>query len=153
LAEMSIARLRNIEVAAGPFTRPWTGQGWGVSSREIRRILLGQIVLGLITAAIVLAFWGGSDALAALFGAAIAVLNSLTLAFSLERAAAQAASEPGKAARRLFFGFVGRLILVVVMLALAMGWLQLHPLPLVAGFAMTQVAYGLGAFGAFRIGG
>lgn len=153
MAETPVAQvaicLRNIEVAAG--SRPWTEQRWGVSNREIRRILLGQAVLGLITAAIVFAFWGGFTAVAALFGAAVAVLSSFTLSVSVQRASAQAASEPGKAARCLFLlGFIERLILVVVMLALAMGWLQLNPLPLIAGFAVAQFAYGLGAFGALR---
>ncbi len=147
VAQVAI-RLRNIEVAAG--SRPWTEQWWGVSNREIRRILLGQSVLGLVTAVIVFAFWGGITAVAALFGAAVAVLNSFTLSVSVQRASAQAASEPGKAARCLFLGFIERLILVVVMLALAMGWLQLKPLPLIAGFAVAQFAYGLGAFGALR---
>lgn len=142
--------MRSIEVTAGAFLRPWTEQGWGVSNREIRRILLGQVVLGVIAAAIVFAFWGGNAAAAALFGAAVALLNSFTLAVSVQRAAAQAASEPGKAARCLFRGCVERLMLVVVILAVAMGWLKLNPLPLIGGFAVAQFAYGLGAFGALR---
>jgi ATP synthase protein I len=45
----------------------------------------------------------------------------------------------------LYFGAVQRFVLVLALLAVGMGYLKLAPLPLLASFAIAQLAYALAA--------
>ena len=101
------------------------------------------IQAALVAAAIGGAWYlrGDAAALAALYGGAVALLNTLMLSRRLVRAGELAKTDPQRGVYSLYFGAVQRFVFVLAALAVGLGLLKLDPLPLLASFALAQLAY------------
>ncbi|MDV3239481.1 MAG: ATP synthase subunit I [Gammaproteobacteria bacterium] len=87
-------------------------------------------------------FYGGTPAaLAALFGAATALSNTLLLAWRLQRGKRQIHADAHRHLRSFYFSSIERLFVVGGLLAVGIGALQLTPLPLMAAFVAGQMAW------------
>lgn len=108
----------------------------------LRNLLVAQLLL--VGAVVVGAyFWGGIPyTMAALFGGAIVLMNSLLLGRRMQRAE----QLPGdRVALAMYAGAVQRFVLAALGFALGMGLLALAPLPMLAAFAAGQLAYPIAA--------
>ncbi|MGH8671213.1 MAG: ATP synthase subunit I [Burkholderiales bacterium] len=108
---------------------------------DVSRVLVRQAILAGGAAAVALAAVGPGVALAVLYGGAVALVSSLMLGHSVQKACVYAPTAHTKASYSLFIGLFERLALVVVLIVLGLKWLKLGPLPLIAGFAVAQLAY------------
>lgn len=106
----------------------------------VKRLLLMQLVLGLVAAAgiFLLTDLGLPGALAALYGGAIAVVGS---AFGAWRLYAATRAEGVVSAFELFRGLFLRFFLMAALLAAGLVWFQLHPMGVVAGFLLAYLGY------------
>lgn len=116
--------------------------------RGLRRLLLMQIVLAASAALGMYAFRGTPAAAeAALFGGAIALINTLLLARRTRRAAATAASNARWSTFVLFAGVLERFVFTLVAFGVGMGVLRLDPPALIVGFAVVQLGFVLAGLG------
>lgn len=111
-------------------------------SRGLRNILLMQVLLVVLAAVIVL-FWRGhwSAVMAAGYGGAIALGNTLLSARRVRRANAKAAKSAVLGTVTLYAGMVERFIFTLVAFGLGMGKLGLYPPALLLAFAFAQLGY------------
>ena len=100
------------------------------------RLLVIQVVAGIVIAAGFFIRFGGAAAAASIYGTGIALLVSLLLAWRLNQAA-----QPGNTLRGLFIGAVERMFAVGALFAIGIGGLQLAPLAIIIGFAGAELAY------------
>jgi ATP synthase protein I len=84
---------------------------------------------------------GPHAALSALYGGGVALANALLLARRVERASELARDGAQRGVYSLYFGAVQRFVFVLVSLGIGLGLLRLDPLPLLALFAIAQLAY------------
>lgn len=110
-----------------------------VLKASLRRLMTAQIALIAASAAIYFATKGGSNAVAALFGGAIALLNSAISALHLRRATAASSSAGGMA--YLYIGAVIRFVATPGLVALGIWALKLNAVAIIVGFAVAQVGY------------
>ena len=96
--------------------------------------LILQLILVGATAAIFQALQGGAVAPAALFGGAVAFLNTLLLDWRARRADRAGALSARQSLAVLYLSAVERFLAVAVLFALGLGALELAPLPLITGF-------------------
>ncbi|MGQ0656928.1 MAG: ATP synthase subunit I [Chromatiales bacterium] len=110
---------------------------------SVDRIIAWQAFF--VTATPVVSFFIGgiSAAGAALYGGAVALVNSWLLRRSVWQAISTNASQRGNL--NLLMGLAERLAAAIVLFAIGFAWLKLNPLPVIAGFAVAQFAYGWGA--------
>ncbi len=108
--------------------------------QPINQLLKTQIVLLVITVLIVLWWQGGSAAIASLYGASIAVANTLLQRWHLIGAATQAKSDAGMNLRKAYRCIVERWIITIVMFVVGFAVLKFLPLPLMTGFIVIQFA-------------
>jgi len=106
-----------------------------------RRLLIIQLVLVLATALGFLAAKGGPEMLAALYGGAIALLNTLISAHRLRRASDAAVSDAKRGMMELYIGAILRFIGTPLFVALGILALGLDPIAIIVGFAVAQLAY------------
>lgn len=104
-------------------------------------ILLIQGALVLVGVAVALYYQGQAGALAALFGGAVAIGNTLLLTRRVRRAGELAADDPKRSMYSLYFGVIQRFVFVVAMLGIGLGGLRLEPVALLATFGAAQLAY------------
>ena len=78
---------------------------------------------------------------AALFGGAVAIANTILLSRRLDSASSMAEENPDGGVMTLYAGVIQRFVFVLGMFAVGMGLLKLNPMPLVAAFALAQLAY------------
>ena len=102
--------------------------------------VVGVQAVTVIFGASLLFFWLGRDvAVAAFFGGAVAVANTLFLAWCM-RAGAQ---RPVQDARRELAWLVRfsmeRFLMVALLIVAGLGWLKLMPVPLLIGFVLGQL--------------
>lgn len=105
--------------------------------RKIRAI---QLTLIFTAAA---AFWlaiGWQAAVAALYGSAVVLANGVLQRRQQNRAAQVAGLSPERNLRYLYRCAVERFIATVLMFAIGIGLLKMHPMPLLGGFIIAQVA-------------
>lgn len=121
-------------------------------SHTVRKTVLTQIGLVLLTTIIATLFKGTEFLWSTLYGGAIIVTSTIFFGWKLMIATSTAdKDEPGsdKAsdttgkkmgvnAIELFKGIVLRFVMVVVLLALGMGWLKLEPAGILIGFIAAQ---------------
>lgn len=119
---------------------------------HIHRVLLIQSLLIATTAAVFLVVKGFTEAQAALYGGAIALLSAWMLARRIRAVELVSQAEPHKGTQSLMIGAGLRFIVVLGLFALGMGWLKLSPLPLIIGFGVAQIAFVLSGSGAVRTG-
>ena len=109
-------------------------------ARAYRKLAAVQLPLMVVTSVLFLVVSGAGAAIAALFGGLIATLNIALLLWRRERANAGRALNAGESLRLLYRTALERLVAVIALFALGMGILKLHPLGLLTGFIVGQVA-------------
>ena len=108
----------------------------------LRRLVTIQAALALAAAAGYLVINGALDAVSALFGGGIALLNSLISARHLARAARH--QEPRGQLAELYVGAVVRFVATPALVAVGILALGLDAVAIIVGFAVTQIAYFIG---------
>ncbi|MGH8455702.1 MAG: ATP synthase subunit I [Stenotrophobium sp.] len=108
----------------------------------LRKLLMMQTVLAVGAALGMYAFRGTPAAVeAALYGGAIALVNTLLLARRTLRAAAIADKDARWSTFSLFAGMLERFLFTLVAFGLGMGMLRLGPPALIVGFAAAQLGF------------
>lgn len=108
---------------------------------QVQRVLFIQSLLVAATAGVFLIVKGLTEAQAALYGGAVALLSAWMLARRMRTAVTASQTGPQNGMQSLMMGAALRFILVLGLFALGMGWLKLSPLPLIIGFAVAQIAF------------
>ncbi|WP_423822431.1 ATP synthase subunit I [Salinisphaera sp. SPP-AMP-43] len=110
--------------------------------RGVLNLLFLQFVIVAVVAAIIffVRVAPGYPVLAALYGGAMAIGNTLLLVLRTRRAGAAKAS-PQAQTMGLMIGMFERLAFTLVGFGIGMGWLRLDPLALLVGFGCAQLAY------------
>lgn len=112
---------------------------------RLRRLLVTQVTLTVVVAAIYFALKGGEPAVAALFGGGIALASSGLLAWRARRTEQGKVLNAQQSMRVLIRSMLERYATVAVLFALGMGVLKLSPLPMLIGFVVCLTAlFGLG---------
>ena len=105
------------------------------------RIVLAQLGVALVLAAVCLAAWGRSTAVAALAGGAIGVVTNLYVAL---RVFGNGVVRPApQVLRRFYSAEAVKFALTLGLFALGIGVLKLNALPLLGGYGLTLVVYWL----------
>ncbi len=108
------------------------------------------IVQGVLTALLAVVLWlglGASAALAALGGGGIAVVLMGLLRLTMQRATVLAVEAPKDSLNLMYAGAALRFIVLLILFAVALGWLKLSPAPTVGGFVLVMIAGALAARG------
>ena len=108
-------------------------------SRDLRRVLLAQVLLSLLIAGGFGFARGLPECLAALYGGTITILITAWLARRVRRASETAT--PGAGLIVIYSSAVVRYAAVVVLVGAGIGLLKLAPLPLLSAFAVTQFGF------------
>ena len=116
-----------------------------VLNRNVRRALLTQALLILITAATFALIQGWRAALSAGFGGAIALVGTWWMGRRARVAGELAHSSPAYSSLTLYAGAVQRFVFALCAFALGMGVFELPPVPLLVAFAAAQFGYVLAA--------
>ncbi|WP_092997996.1 ATP synthase subunit I [Thiohalomonas denitrificans] len=106
-----------------------------------RRLLTIQAALALLAAGTFLVLRGWEPALAAVFGGAIALFNTLVSAQRLARASESAASDLKRGMMELFIGAAIRFLATPGLIAVGIVFLNLDPVAIIVGFGVAQVGY------------
>jgi len=104
--------------------------------RDARRVVIVQSLATLLLAAGFGMVGGWSQGVAGLYGGAVTVVLTLWLAWRVRRAGAA-----GGGLATIYTGAIARYALAAMGIAVGIGWLKLAPLPLLAGFALTQFGF------------
>lgn len=110
-------------------------------SHTVRKIILTQVGLVLITTATAVFLKGTEFLWSTLYGGAIVVISTLFFGWKLMIATNLADNTHSVNTVELFKGIILRFILVVVLLALGMGWLKLAPAGILAGLIAAQLGF------------
>lgn len=102
--------------------------------------LAWQALFVTATAVMFFIIYGGFSALSAGFGGGIAMASSLLLGWRRHRADTGRVLSGEASLRLLYRTAFERFGLVVLLLALGLGWLRLEPVALIAGFIAGQLA-------------
>lgn len=106
------------------------------------KTLLGrQMLLILVVGVAYLIAKGHFQALSAMYGGAMAVLNTWMLARRVRFATKTAKSAPGLETGALYRGAIQRFGLVFALFIIGIAILSLEPVPLLLGFAVPQGAF------------
>lgn len=126
---------------------------WGVSiltmqsvtnsafSHILRKILWVQVGLVVITAVILSLVKSHEYFLATLYGGAIIIASTSYFGWRLRIATQMADNKPTVNSVELFKGIFIRFVMVIVLLALGLGWLKLSPAGILSGFIVAQLAF------------
>lgn len=106
----------------------------------MHRVLTVQVVLIALAAAGGFYLGGLPAAEAALFGGAIALINTLLLAWRLHRGRRPLHADPGRHLRSFYASAIERFATVALLFAAGIGLLDLMPGALIAGFIVGQLA-------------
>lgn len=113
------------------------------SRRQALAVLLGQVLLGSIAAAVCAVAWGSRAGGSALVGAGIGVAATSLMAFAMLR------HGPGASAQRVAFSFfTGWLVkvgLTIALLIVAFRSRQVEAVPMLAAYGATFLGYWIGA--------
>ena len=109
-------------------------------TREFRGLIAWQLVLMLAVSGVF--FWrsGAAAAGAVWFGGLVATCNALWLLWRRYRTERGRALSAGESLRVLYRTALERFVVVALLLALGLGVLHLHPLALLTGFVVGQLA-------------
>lgn len=115
-----------------------------ILSQGIRRVLISQMVLTLLTAGAALALQGSAAALAAFYGGGVALMGTWLLGRRVSRTP-ETAQQGGDAVNQLalYAGILPRFIVTLVLLAAGLGWLKLAPIPLIVAFGLAQMGFAI----------
>ena len=107
----------------------------------VRRVLLSQAVLTLLTGAAFFFSLGSGAALAALYGGVIALIGTWLLGKRVQRTPETPAQGYTGGQLALYAGVLPRFIVTLVLLGIGIGGLKLFPMPLIAAFAVAQLGF------------
>ena len=110
-------------------------------AKNNKRLLINQIVVGLIVAAVFVILQGHWQALSALYGVFVTIAISTLLSRGVQRAERAAIENPKASMGILYFGAVQRFVMAAVLFIIGLGLIEFEPLPVVVGFGVTQFAY------------
>jgi ATP synthase protein I len=105
------------------------------------RIVLAQLGIALVFAAVCLVAWGRSTAVAALAGGVIGVVTNLYVALRVFGNGAVRSAQ--KVLQRFYAAEAVKFALTFGLFALGIGVLKLNALPLLGGYALTLAVYWL----------
>jgi len=111
--------------------------------QNTRRLMINQLVIGLILVAL---FWfksGEWAGLSALFGMFSALTIAAVLGYGVIRANRIATTNPQRSMGIIYFGAVQRFILVLGLFMFGLAVLKLDPLAMAMTFGLTQLAYAI----------
>lgn len=109
--------------------------------QTVRRVLLVQAVLTLLTGAAFFALLGSLPAFAALYGGAIALIGTWLLGRRVQRTPETPAQGHSGGQLALYAGILPRFIVTLVLLGIGIGGLKLFPIPLITAFAVAQLGF------------
>ena len=111
-----------------------------VRLQPINNLLKRQLMVLVVVVLISLWWQGSSVAIACSYGGIIAIANTLLQRWHLIASVEQAKSDAGKNLRKAYSCFIQRWLLTIVLFAVGFAVLKFLPLPLMAGFIVTQLA-------------
>ncbi len=112
-----------------------------VMRRVVYRLMIVQVILTFIVALGYLAFQNINGFLAALFGGSITLSGTALMAWRISRAGEAAPTEKQQGYIEIYIGAIQKFVLTLVLMAFGMGYLQLNPLAILVGFAVTQLSF------------
>ncbi|HYA20285.1 MAG TPA: ATP synthase subunit I [Burkholderiales bacterium] len=114
-----------------------------ILSQGIRSVLLSQVAITFMTAAIAFAFLGSAQAVAASYGGGVALISTWLLGRRISRI--PEVNQQGNSINQLtlFAGVLPRFIVTLALLAVGIGWLKLAPIPLIVAFALAQLGFAI----------
>jgi ATP synthase protein I len=107
----------------------------------MRSLLIIQASLVLIGIAVSFYYLADDGMLAAAYGGAVAIANTILLSRRLDAAGEMAEDNPEGGVLALYLGVVQRFVFVLVMFGVGMGVLKLLPPPMLGTFAIAQLAF------------
>ena len=110
----------------------------------MKRLFSIQAVLVLLAVALGWYGYAADGALAALYGGAIALINTLWLGRKVELAGEMAEEDLTRGIYAIYFNAIQRFVFVLVALGVGLQALQLTPQPFLLPFGLAQVAYFFG---------
>lgn len=113
-------------------------------SHTLRKILLVQVGLVVLTAVILSLVKSHDFFLATLYGGAVIIASTSYFGWRLRIATQTVDSQPSENSVNsveLIKGIVIRFVMVIVLLALGLGWLKLAPAGVLSGFIVAQLAF------------
>ena len=110
-------------------------------SHTLRRILLVQAGLVVVTAVILSLVKGHDFFMATLYGGVVIIVSTSYFGWRLKVATEAADKMPTVNSAELFKGIIIRFLIVIVLLALGLGWLKLQPAGVLSGFIVAQLAF------------
>jgi F0F1-type ATP synthase assembly protein I len=110
-------------------------------SHTLRKILLVQVGLVVITAVILSLVKSHEFFMATLYGGAVIIASTSYFGWRLRIATQTADNQPTVNSVELFKSIFVRFVMVIVLLALGLGWLKLSPAGVLSGFIVAQLAF------------
>lgn len=110
-------------------------------SHTLRKILLVQVGLVVITAVILSLVKSHEFFWATLYGGAVIIASTSYFGWRLRIATQSADNKPTVNSVELFKSIFIRFVMVIVLLALGLGWLKLPPAGILSGFIVAQLAF------------
>lgn len=110
-------------------------------SHTLRKILLVQTGLVVITAVVLSLVKGHEFFMATLYGGAVIIASTSYFGWRLRIATQTADNKPTVNSVELFKGIFIRFVMVIGLLALGLGWLKLQPAGVLSGFIVAQLAF------------
>ena len=110
-------------------------------SHTLRKILLVQFGLVLATAVALTLVKGNEFFMATLYGGAVIIVSTIYFGWRLKIATEAVDNTPSVNSAELFKGIILRFLIVIVLLALGLGWLKLAPAGILSGFIVAQLAF------------
>lgn len=114
-----------------------------ILGQGIRRVLVSQIALTLLTAGAAFALLGSAEAVAAIYGGGVALIGTWLLGRRVSRTPEIAQQGDTGSQLALFAGVLPRFIVTLALLAAGIGWLKLAPIPLIVAFALAQLGFAI----------
>jgi len=105
----------------------------------IRRLLLFQSSVVVVTAAVFLVIFETFSAVSVCYGGCVAAVNALLLARCAYRDTQAPERSPQQSLAAVYLCVVQRFLLIAVLFALGLGLLELKPLALMTGFVAGQL--------------
>ena len=113
-------------------------------SHTLRKILLIQVGLVVLTAVVLSLVKSHEFFLATLYGGAVIIASTSYFGWRLKIATQTVDAQPSENSVNsveLIKGIVIRFVMVIVLLALGLGWLKLAPAGVLSGFIVAQLAF------------
>ena len=109
--------------------------------RCFKQVVVAQLLLAVSCAVIVMLWFSLEHGYSILFGATLALANTLISKRSMQKAGEIAYKQPDLSMLPVYFGLMQRLIVFSAGFAVGVVGLGLMPLPVIAGFAVLQLGY------------